>query len=76
MRILLIEDETALRESLAASLTVEGYRVDTAADGEDGRFQACEYPFELLIVDFGLPKLNGIQLIERVRAPLGIGCRF
>ncbi|MBM5572847.1 MULTISPECIES: response regulator transcription factor [Deefgea] len=68
MRLLLIEDETALRESLAARLTAEGYRVDTAVDGEDGLFQACEYPFDLLIVDLGLPKLNGIQLIERVRA--------
>ena len=68
MRLLVIEDESALRESLAARLTADGYRVDTAVDGEDGLYQAIEYPFDLLIVDLGLPKINGVTLIERVRA--------
>ncbi|QLG89133.1 response regulator transcription factor [Chitinibacter bivalviorum] len=68
MRLLLIEDEAALREPLAKKLTSEGYRVDTACDGEDGLYQACEYPFDLLIVDLGLPKLSGVKVIERVRA--------
>ncbi|WP_410499763.1 response regulator transcription factor [Chitinibacter sp. S2-10] len=68
MRLLLIEDEAALREPLARKLTDAGYRVDTASDGADGLYQACEYPFDLLIVDLGLPKLNGVELISRVRA--------
>ncbi|WP_157314992.1 response regulator transcription factor [Chitinibacter sp. GC72] len=68
MRLLLIEDEAALREPLARQLVAEGYRVDTACDGADGLYQACEYPFDLLIVDLGLPKLNGVELIKRVRA--------
>ncbi|WP_348946370.1 response regulator transcription factor [Chitinibacter sp. FCG-7] len=68
MRLLLIEDEAALREPLARQLVAEGYRVDTASDGADGLYQACEYPFDLLIVDLGLPKLNGVELIKRVRA--------
>lgn len=68
MRLLLIEDETALRESLTRQLIAAGYRVDTACDGADGLYQACEYPFDLLIVDLGLPKLNGVELISRVRA--------
>lgn len=68
MRLLLIEDEAALREPLAKKLSAEGYRVDTACDGEDGLYQACEYPFDLLIVDLGLPKLSGVKVIERVRA--------
>jgi len=68
MRILLIEDEAALRLSLKAALEADGYRVDEAADGEDGLFQASEYPVDLAIVDLGLPKLNGITVIQRLRA--------
>ncbi|WP_028454838.1 response regulator transcription factor [Chitinilyticum litopenaei] len=68
MRLLLVEDEAPLRESLARQLTADGYRVDTAADGEDGLYQASEYPFDLLIVDLGLPRLNGATLIQRLRA--------
>jgi len=49
-------------------LQADGYRVDVAADGEDGLFQAREYPLDLAIVDLGLPKLGGLQLVERLRA--------
>jgi two-component system, OmpR family, response regulator PhoP len=67
MRLLLIEDDAALRLGLARQLEAEGYRVDQAADGEDGLFQAREYPVDLVIVDLGLPKLNGIAIIEALR---------
>lgn len=68
MRLLLIEDDAALRLGLARQLEAEGYRVDQAADGEDGLFQAREYPVDLVIVDLGLPKLNGIAIIEALRS--------
>lgn len=68
MRLLLIEDEAALRQGLARQLEADGYRVDQAADGEDGLFQAREYPVDLAIVDLGLPKLNGITVVQRLRA--------
>src|SRR4051812_22744005 len=68
MRILLIEDEAPLRLGLARQLAAEGYRVDQAADGEDGLFMAREYPFDLAIVDLGLPKLNGLTIVQRLRA--------
>ena len=68
MRLLLIEDDAALRLGLARQLEVDGYRVDQAADGEDGLFQAREYPVDLAIVDLGLPKLNGLTVVQRLRA--------
>jgi two-component system, OmpR family, response regulator PhoP len=68
MRLLLIEDDAALRLGLARQLEADGYRVDQAADGEDGLFQASEYPFDLAIVDLGLPKLNGLTVVQRLRA--------
>ena len=68
MRLLLVEDDAALRLSLALRLEADGYRVDQAADGEDGLFQAREYPVDLAIVDLGLPKLSGTALVQRLRA--------
>jgi two-component system response regulator PhoP len=68
MRLLLIEDETELRSSLRRQLEADGYRVDEASDGEDGLFQASEYPIDLLIVDLGLPKMSGLTVVERLRA--------
>ena len=68
MRLLLIEDEAPLRLGLARQLEADGYRVDLAADGEDGLFQAREYPVDLAVVDLGLPKLNGLTVVQRLRA--------
>lgn len=67
MRILLVEDEDALREQIAARLREEGFAVDLAADGVDGSFMAQEYPLDLAVVDLGLPGLDGLQLIEKAR---------
>src|SRR5687768_795210 len=68
MRLLLIEDDTALREGLARQLREEGYRVEVAADGAEGLFLAQEYPFDLAIVDLGLPKVNGMTIVQKLRA--------
>lgn len=68
MRLLLIEDEAALRESLAARLAKEGFAVDAAGDGAEGHFLGLENPVDLAIVDLGLPKLDGIEVIKRWRA--------
>lgn len=68
MRLLLVEDDAALRLGLARQLENEGYRVDQAKDGEEGLFLAREYPFDLAIVDLGLPKLNGLTIVQRLRA--------
>jgi len=68
MRLLLIEDDAILRIGLQRQLQAEGYRVDVAADGEDGLFQAREYPVDLAIVDLGLPKLSGLAVVQTLRA--------
>jgi two-component system response regulator PhoP len=68
MRLLLIEDDAALRQGLARQLEAEGYRVDQAGDGAEGLFIAEEYPVDLAIVDLGLPKLNGMTVVQRLRA--------
>ena len=68
MRLLLIEDDDALRQGLARQLEAEGYRVDQAADGAEGLFLAQEYPFDLAIVDLGLPKVSGLTIVQRLRA--------
>ncbi|MEO8923634.1 MAG: response regulator transcription factor [Caldimonas sp.] len=68
MRLLLVEDDAALRLGLARQLEADGYRVDQAADGEDGLFQAREYLVDLAIVDLGLPKLGGLNVVKSLRA--------
>jgi two-component system response regulator PhoP len=68
MRVLVVEDEPALRESLRARLGEAGFSVEVAADGEEGLFAALENPLDVAIVDLGLPKLPGLELIRRVRA--------
>ena len=68
MRLLIVEDDTALRQGLARQLEAEGYRVDQAADGDEGLYYAKEFPFDLAIVDLGLPKMNGLTIVQRLRA--------
>jgi len=67
MRILLVEDEAPLRETLAARLKREGYAVDAAKDGEEGLYLGREVPFDVGIVDLGLPKMSGMELIRALR---------
>jgi two-component system OmpR family response regulator len=67
MRILVVEDEPDLLASLARSLREEGYAVDTAANGEDGLFNAETIDYDAIVLDVMLPKLDGWQLLARLR---------
>jgi len=67
MRILIVEDEPLLLEQLNSSLLAQGYAVDCASDGQEGLFQGTEYPYDLAIIDLGLPKIDGIEVIKRLR---------
>ena len=68
MRLLVIEDDATLRESLCAQLAEAGFAVEQAADGKEGLYFASEYPIDLAIVDLGLPEMSGIDIIRQVRA--------
>jgi two-component system response regulator PhoP len=68
VRVLVVEDEAALREVLKADLSAAGYSVDLAADGEEGLYAAMEYPIDVAIIDLGLPKLSGFELIRQLRS--------
>jgi two-component system, OmpR family, response regulator PhoP len=67
MRVLVVEDETSLRDQLSARLKEEGYVVDSAKDGNEGLYYGCEYPFDLAVIDLGLPGITGIELIKKLR---------
>ncbi len=68
MRILIVEDEPELLEFLAGRLENEGFACDRSQDGEDALFLGEEINYDLAIVDIGLPKLDGIQVVTRWRA--------
>lgn len=68
MRLLVVEDDKALRESLTEQLKKAGFNVDAAADGEEGLYFGREFPLDLAIIDLGLPKISGMELIKKLRA--------
>ncbi len=68
MRVLIIEDEARLAENVARSLREgAGYAVDVAPDGEEGAFMAESNPYDLVILDLMLPKLDGLSVLQRMR---------
>jgi two-component system response regulator PhoP len=67
MRLLVIEDDAILRESLAEKLAESGFAVEQAADGKEGLYFALEYPIDLAIVDLGLPEMSGLDVIREAR---------
>ena len=68
MRILVVEDEERLAGRLARVLEREGYAAETVGDGRSGLAHALAEPFDLLIVDWMLPNLDGVQVVRRLRA--------
>ena len=67
MRVLVVEDETLLSRQLAIALTEAGYAVDCAADGERADFLAHTEQYNAIILDLGLPKIDGLNLLRRWR---------
>ena len=67
MRLLVIEDDATLRESVATKLTEHGFAVEQAGDGKEGLYFALEYPIDLAIIDLGLPEISGLDIIREAR---------
>ncbi|NIM71028.1 MAG: response regulator [Xanthomonadales bacterium] len=67
MRILLVEDDVRLQDSLADALRAAGYAVDVSGDGLEGLWYGEEFPIDLAIIDLGLPGLPGLDLIRKLR---------
>lgn len=67
MRLLVIEDDRDLNRQLVTALTDAGYAVDTAPDGEEGHFLGDTETYDAVILDLGLPKMDGISVLEKWR---------
>jgi len=67
VRILVVEDDKDLNRQLNAALTGAGYAVDVAYDGEEGYFLGDTEPYDVVILDLGLPKMDGISILEQWR---------
>ena len=68
MRLLLIEDDTELARSLRRDLADAGYAVDWAKDGMDGAFLGTEQPYDVIVLDLGLPGKLGLDVLAEWRA--------
>lgn len=67
MRILVVEDDTALNRQIVEALNEAGYAVDSAFDGQEGHFLGDTEPYDAVILDIGLPKMDGITVVEKWR---------
>ena len=67
MRALIVEDDPDLSRQLSTALADAGYAVDATADGEDGWFLGDTEPYDVVVLDLGLPKLDGVTVLERWR---------
>ena len=67
MRVLVVEDDTNLNRQLKDALTEAGYAVDVAFDGEEGHFLGDTEPYDTIILDIGLPQMDGLSVLEEWR---------
>ena len=67
MRVLLVEDDPRLVETLGGQLREAGYAVDVSTDGIEGLYVGEEFPIDLAIIDLGLPQLPGLDVIRKLR---------
>ncbi|MDP3851533.1 MAG: response regulator transcription factor [Luteolibacter sp.] len=68
MRLLLIEDNTPLRDAVGQFLREAGFLVDSAASGDEGLWAASENPYDVILLDLMLPKIDGMEILRRLRA--------
>jgi len=68
MRLLLVEDDVALADEITAFLTRQGYAIDWLADGRDAAWQGAQEPYDLIVLDLGLPGRPGLEVLGEWRA--------
>ena len=68
MRLLIVEDDADLSRQLKSAFKDAGYAVDTAADGEEGHFLGDTEPYDAVILDLGLPLIDGVSVLQKWRA--------
>jgi two-component system response regulator PhoP len=68
MRLLVLEDEPVLRETLTQQFRAAGFAIDAAADGVEGEYAGLEFPIDVAVVDLGLPKRSGLEAIRAWRS--------
>jgi CheY-like chemotaxis protein len=66
-RILVIDDETEIREAIAQALTLDGYDVETALDGREGATLVCRNPYDLIFCDLRMPEMDGRGLYKEIQ---------
>jgi two-component system, NtrC family, nitrogen regulation response regulator NtrX len=66
-RILVVDDETAIREAIRMTLEYEGYRIDEARSGQDGIDKAVKTPYDAILLDIKMPVLDGIEVLENLK---------
>ncbi len=67
MRAIVIEDDLDIQRQIVERLKTEGFAVDSADNGDDGLYLVQEYPADVAIVDLGLPRMSGLEVINRIR---------
>ncbi|OXS99438.1 DNA-binding response regulator [Notoacmeibacter marinus] len=67
MRVLVVEDDADLNRQLCEALKDAGYAVDSATDGEEGHFLGDTEPYDAVVLDLGLPQIDGLSVLERWR---------
>ena len=67
MKVLIVEDEPAIQQQLIDVFKAQNFVFDASSDGEEGLYFASEYEYDLAVIDIGLPKLDGISLIKKIR---------
>ena len=75
MRVLVVEDDDDLARQLRDCLVDAGYVIDVAPDGEEGHYLGDTEPYDAVVLDLGLPKMDGVTVLERWRREPAAGCR-